>query len=52
MPIAPDPMTSSDFGISRRHHRLEIGPDQLAVRLDAGQRARPAPVAMMMCLAE
>ena len=25
----------------RRHHRLEIGPDQLAVRLDAGQRARP-----------
>ncbi len=25
----------------RRHHRLEIGPDQLAVRLDAGQHARP-----------
>ena len=24
-----------------RHHRLEIGPDQLLVRLDAGQRPRP-----------
>ena len=41
MPIAPEPMTSSDFGIASRHHRLEIGPDQLAVRLDAGQHARP-----------
>ena len=29
------------FRHRRRHHRLEIGPDQLAVRLDAGQRARP-----------
>ena len=41
MPMAPEPITSSDFGIRRRHHGLEIGPDQLLVRLDAGQHARP-----------
>ena len=41
MPIAPEPMTSSDFGILSGHHRLEIGPDQLLVRLDARQHARP-----------
>ena len=41
MPIAPEPMTSSDFGNLLRDHRLEIGPDQLAVRLEPGQHARP-----------
>ena len=41
MPIAPEPTTSSDFGMRLRHHRLEIGPDQLAVRLQARQHARP-----------
>ena len=41
MPIAPEPITSSDFGIAVRHHRLEIGPDQLLVGLEAGQHARP-----------
>ena len=33
------------------NHGFEIGPDKLAVRLDARQRARRAPVARMMCLA-
>ena len=41
MPMAPEPITSSDFGIARRHHRLEIGPHQFLVRLEAGQHARP-----------
>ena len=41
MPMAPEPITSSDFGIARRHHRLEIGPDQFLVGLEAGQHARP-----------
>jgi hypothetical protein len=34
-------MTTSFFGSSLRHHGLEIGPDQFAVRFDAGKRARP-----------
>ena len=29
------------LGDRRRHHRLEVGPDQLLVGLDAGQHARP-----------
>ena len=41
MPIAPEPTTSSDFGILLRHHRLEIGPDQLLVGLEPRQHARP-----------
>ena len=41
MPIAPEPITSSDFGMLVGRHRLEIGPDQLLVRLEAGQHARP-----------
>ncbi len=41
MPIAPEPMTSSDLRHALRHHGLEIGPDQLLVGLDAGQHARP-----------
>ena len=41
MPIAPEPTTSSDFGIAVGHHRLAIGPDQLAVGLEPRQRARP-----------
>ena len=41
MPMAPEPTTSSDFGICLRHHRLEIGPHQPAVRLEARQHARP-----------
>ena len=41
MPMAPEPMTSSDFGIFSGSHGLEIGPDQLLVGLEAGQHARP-----------
>ena len=41
MPMAPEPTTSSDFGMRVRHHRLEIGPDQFLVGLEAGQHARP-----------
>ena len=36
----PSRSTSSDFGIVRRHHRLLVGPDQLAVGLEARQLAR------------
>ena len=41
MPMAPEPITSSDFGMPVRHHGLEIGPDQLLVGLEPGQHARP-----------
>ena len=41
MPMAPEPMTKSDFGMPVGHHGLEISPDQLLVRLEAGQHARP-----------
>ena len=41
MPMAPEPTTSSDFGILSGHHGLEIGPDQLLVGLEARQHARP-----------
>ena len=40
MPIAPEPIDQQRFRDGRRHHRLEIGPDQLAIGLDAGQDAR------------
>ncbi len=51
MPIAPEPMTTSDFGIEVRLHGFEIGPDQFAIRFDAGSARGRAPVATMMCLA-
>ena len=41
MPMAPEPMTEQRLRHAVRHHGLEIGPDQLLVRLDAGQHARP-----------
>ena len=47
MPIAPEPMTMSDFGIAGGTIASKYGPDAVAVRLDAGARGR-APVAMMM----
>ena len=34
-----------------RHHRLKVGPDQLAVGLEPGSTRGRAPVAMMMCFA-
>ena len=39
MPMAPEPTTSSDFGIFSRDHGLLVAPDQLAVGLQAGQLA-------------
>ena len=51
MPMAPEPTTSSDFGMASGHHRLLVGPDQLAVGLRPGSWRARAPVARMMCLA-
>jgi hypothetical protein len=48
----PSPRRAATSASSGRHHRLEIGPDQLAVGLDGpAARAACAPVAMMICLA-
>ena len=41
MPMAPLPTTSSDFGKAFRHHGFLVGPDVLAVGLQARQGARP-----------
>ena len=41
MPIAPEPMTSKRLRHLVGVHRLEIGPDQLLVGLEARQHARP-----------
>ncbi len=41
MPMAPEPTTSSDLGMTFGHHGFLIGPDQLAVGLEAGEDAGP-----------
>ena len=38
MPMAPEPTISSDLGKLCGHHRLFVGPDQFAVRLEPRQR--------------
>ena len=51
MPMAPEPITSRDFGKCRRHHRLLCRSTQGPSASSPGSARARAPVAMMMCVA-